>query len=152
MRATSPRGPAARQPIRDWHFDIVLLGMLNEGWQDPDQLGACYCVPPVGSFIEHVTGCSMDRPGRIAGHWGCSWMQDGTRRRSKDEKHRWLCGFTKKGQPEFLGDSPVILPDDHWGLRWLTEAPPGYDPSAAASEESPEARASVSSAPTRLED
>ena len=67
---------------------------------------------------------------------------------------RSTAGFvaSQNGEPAYLGDGPVILPDEHWGLRWLTEAPPGYGPNAATSEEGPEARASVSSVATRLKD
>ena len=133
----------ARQPVKDWHFDIVLLTKLKEGWQEPDQLGACYCVPPIGSFMEHVTGCSVDRPGRIPGHWGAHWQQDGTRRRDEREQHRWLAGYTQKGPPDFLGAGPVILPDQHKALRWLTQAPPGFEPPGSSDEEAPPARASI---------
>ena len=107
--------------MKDWHFDIVLLHRLIEGWQNPDQLGACYVVPPIGSFMEHVTGCSMDRPGRIPGHWGASWQQDGTRKLRDGQEDRWLAGFTAKGPAQWLGAGPVRLPLAHDRLRWLTE-------------------------------
>ena len=119
-----PRAPRP-QPMKDYHFDLVLLRLLIEGWQDPEQLGACYVVPPIGSFIEHVTGCSMDRPGRIPGHWGCKWQQDGTRKNKEGDKDRWLAGFTPKGEPIWLGTREVCLPQDHPRLRWLTEPYPG---------------------------
>ena len=112
--------------MKDYHFDLVLLRLLIEGWQDPEQLGACYVVPPIGSFIEHVTGCSMDRPGRIPGHWGCKWQQDGTRKLKEGDKDRWLAGFTPKGEPIWLGTREVILPQDHAQLRWLTAPYPGF--------------------------
>ena len=133
--------PPTRQPVKDWHFDIVLLQRLVEGWQAEEMLGACYCVPPIGSFVEHVTGCSVDRPGRIPGHWGCKWQQDGTRVRKTGELHRWLAGFTKRGQPEWLGGGPVRLLGDIRKRRWPTEAPPGFDPQAHPAE--PEVGASV---------
>ena len=120
-----PRAPRA-QPMKDYRFDLVLLRLLIEGWQDPEQLGACYVVPPIGSFIEHVTGCSMDRPGRIPGHWGCKWQQDGTRKNKEDDKDRWLAGFTPKGEPIWLGTRAVRLPQDHAQLRWLTAPYPGF--------------------------
>ena len=120
-----PLVPCA-QPVKDYHFDLVLLRLLIEGWQDPEQLGACYVVPPIGSFIEHVTGCSMDRPGRIPGHWGCKWQQDGTRKNKEDDKDRWLAGFTPKGEPIWLGTRAVRLPQDHAQLRWLTAPYPGF--------------------------
>ena len=112
-----------------------------EGWQDPEQLGACYVVPPIGSFIEHATGCSMDRPGRIPGHWGCKWQQDGTRKRRPDEKDRWMAGFTPKGEPVWLGQGPVRLPAERAKLRWLTEPYPGLREEREARAQADEVRA-----------
>eukprot|EP00969_Alexandrium_andersonii_P322104 14231063-Alexandrium_andersonii.AAC.1 len=58
--------------MHDYHIDLIFKRLLIDSrWQEPNQLGACYIVHPIGSFREHVTGCSMDRKGqRIAGLFG----------------------------------------------------------------------------------
>ena len=117
------------QPIEDWHFDIVLKRKLIEGWQDEDQLGACYVVPPVGSFIPHITGCSMDRKGqRIQGMFGLDWCQEGTRKRHEGQVHRKLYKWTKKAG-EQIGRE-VQLPEDLPDLTWRTSLPPSAIPGA----------------------
>lgn len=102
----------------------MLRLLVQENWQATDQLGACYCVPPIGGFIEHETGCSLDRAGRIPSHWGCKWSQAGTRKRKEGEVHRMLCGHTKKGNPEYLHAGYIELPQQQRELRWITEIPP----------------------------
>ena len=109
--------------MKDWHIDIVLKKQLIAGWQEPDQLGACYVVPPVGSFIEHETGCSADRPGRIAGMFGVSWCQEGTRKRGSEQVHRRLAAFSRKGRTQWLCRA-IHLPLSKEELKWRTERPP----------------------------
>ena len=112
------------QPMKDWHIDLVLKKQLIAGWQEPDQLGACYVVPPVGSFIEHETGCSVDRGGRIAGMFGLPWCQEGTRKRSEGQVHRRLAKFPRGwDKVEWLG-FPVHLPAQRDELKWKTQMPP----------------------------
>ena len=109
--------------MKDWHIDIVLKRELIAGWQEPEQLGACYVVPPVGSFIEHETGCSLDRAGRIRGMFGLSWCQEGTRKRGDEQVHRRLAAFSSKGRTQWLCRA-IHLPLDKEQLKWRTERPP----------------------------
>ena len=98
--------------------------MLNGGWQAEDQLGACYVVPPIGSFIPHTTGCSMDRQGqRIAGLFGMDYCQEGTRCRAGGQQHRRLAEFGSAKEPTWLTEA-IRLPEELHELRWLTERPP----------------------------
>ena len=116
------------QPMKDWHIDLILKTKLTEGWQHADELGACYVVPPVGSFIEHETGCSFDRDAtRIEGMWDLDWCQEGTRKRTDKQRHRRLALYTAKGPMRYLTEE-VLLPEDAHIYRWLTEPiPEGMD-------------------------
>ena len=112
------------QPMNDWHIDLILKKMLNKEWQSCDMLGARYVVPPVGSFIEHETGCSDDRDiTRIPGMWGQPWCQEGTRKRTSQQRHRKLAMFTEWGPMRYLTDE-IVLPDEAHLYRWLTERIP----------------------------
>ena len=113
------------QPLRDWHIDLVLKKKFIGGWQERDQLGACYVVPPVGSFIEHETGCSVDRQGRISGMFGLSWCQEGTRKRGAEQVHRRLAAFGWGENIHWLG-LPVHLPAARPELKWRTQRPPTH--------------------------
>lgn len=112
------------QPMKDWHIDLILKKMLNQSWQSSDELGACYVVPPVGSFIEHESGCSKDRDtSRIQGMWDQPWCQEGTRKRTDEQQHRRLAFFTTSGDMRYLTDE-ILLPQNAMAYRWLTEPIP----------------------------
>ena len=112
------------QPMKDWHIDLILKRELTNGWQDMEKLGACYVVPPVGSFIEHESGCSLDRDySRIPGLWDLPWCQEGTRKRGDHQKDRRLAMFTGWEPVRYLTDE-IFLPDDALMYRWLTERIP----------------------------
>ena len=97
--------------------------LLDEKWQFSENLGACYVVPPIGSFLEHQTGCSVGR-GRIAGLWGVEGVQEGTRvTQPATQVPRRLATFGWKKEPDYLS-APFHLPSQLPGLRWLTEPPP----------------------------
>ena len=125
-------GPSAMhvymQPMKDWHIDLILKKMLTESWQSCEELGACYVVPPMGSFIEHESGCSKDRDtSRIQGMWDQPWCQEGTRKRTSEQKHRRLALFTSSGDMRYLTED-IALPEKLPLYRWLTEPiPEGLD-------------------------
>ena len=125
---------APRQPMKDNHIDMVLHRMMFDlGAQEPDKLGACYIYPPIGSFMEHETGCSLDRGGVIKGLWGMRYCQEGTRKRQYYQVHRRLAAFTRRGTDmEWLTDE-IMLPEALESLNWYTAAAPagGTCPSPA---------------------
>jgi hypothetical protein len=110
------QGPKDRR-----HADMVLRDKLCTDWQMPASLGACYCVPPIGGFVTHQSGCDPKR-GRILHMFDEDWAQEGTRPFARWHKQRALCHFSLKGPVQEL--LQVVLPRDTGLYRWITQAPP----------------------------
>ena len=113
------------QKVPDWHVDLLFKKLLvNEDWQNTHMLGACYVVPPIGSFIEHESGCSKDRDvARIPGLWNHAWCQEGTRKRGPHQRHRKLAMFPAQHEPVGYLTDEIVLPDPEF-YKWLTQRPP----------------------------
>ena len=103
---------------------MVLRDKLCTDCQLPAKLGACYCVPPIGGFVTHQSGCDPKR-GRILHMFDEDWAHEGTRPFARWHKDRKLCGFSLRGPAqEFL---QVALPRDTGLYRWITQAPPAVE-------------------------
>ena len=68
-------------PLQPWHFDLALKAWLANKHVNKEHR-ACYIFPPVGNYVQHVSGCDEKRfgPG-TAGRpscWNESWSCRGT--------------------------------------------------------------------------
>ena len=103
---------------------MVLRYQLCTYWQLHARLGACYCVPPIGGFVTHQSGCDPKR-GRILHMFDEEWAQEGTRPFARWHKHRALCHFSLRGLVQQL--LQIVLPRYTAVYRWITQAPPAVE-------------------------
>ncbi len=127
------------------HFDVWLRNELIAASasgmpEDTPRRQASFLWPSVGHFATHRSDCEPSL-GERQSDWGQSYMQSGTRKRTPEEHHRWVCRFTEKGPPAWL--RCVVLPDELPALVFKTLRPPrevaeedwgasGAEPSAAS--------------------
>ena len=107
--------------IAPGHFDLGLLKFLEE---DDCPLRSCYLWPPLGSYVEHVSGCDPKFAAGCPGCWGESFACEGTR--CADDRHhreKYLAAFhPKKGPPRWL-NGPLKIDDPAQDYRWFTLQP-----------------------------
>ena len=102
------------------HWDLGLLKFLENY---TCSLKCCYLWPPLGSYIEHVSGCDPTFAAGRPGCWGESFACEGTR--VADDRHhreKYLAAFRpKKGPPRWLS-GPLKIDDPAKDYRWFTLA------------------------------
>ena len=111
------------------HKDEQMGNMLNHiGREWSAEIGgASYVQKPIGGFMTHISTTSDKKipDKKLHNHFKAPWAQEGTRKLNDDQQHRWVCGFTSKGHPQYLEHGAVELPLRSEELLWRTEPPPG---------------------------
>ena len=106
------------------HWDIVLRDWLvQQNYQHPRKMGACFVWPSTGGFQTHASGCDPKIGDRV-GDWNQSYLQPGVAPRpGKDhERDRWLAYWPEdgKGGAQWLHKMEFDIPYN----IWKTENPP----------------------------
>ena len=104
------------------HIDIYFKWYLEEAVKEPlahDEVFSkcCHVVPPLGNFLEHVSGCTsgVERPG----FWHHDWCVAGT----LSEHPRYLRRFFRKTRAAGAKICDLEFPADT-SLHWKTRKPP----------------------------
>lgn len=133
-------GIPAAQLMAPGHFDLKLIESLRH--DHGEHLRACYLWPPCGGYTVHPSGCDkrLGGPGGRPATWDEPWSCPGLRREEDPhDREKWLCGFTKKGAPQWLQKVDLSVGQElAWRSFWegpaeqhpVPHAPPA-EPSAA---------------------
>jgi len=109
------------QAMPNKHMGFVLAQLAEEC---QDLVGMAYLLPPIGGFFTHPSTTDEGLV-QLSSHFERAWSQEGTRKRTEEQRDRYLCAFTQKGPPKRLHDHPIAFPRDREVLRWKTQKPPG---------------------------
>lgn len=90
-----------------------------------EQSGACYLVPAIGNYTAHVSGCSKEHLTSIRPNgWGDKWTRQGTRKsHDLQERDTWICGWTRKGNTQWLHKIDVPGETLGWRTFWAGAGP-----------------------------
>lgn len=100
------------------HFDLALIDVLMRNIAGArDRWGASYVWPSIGHYVGHISGCEVGLGWRLP-EWEKSWIQEGTRKESREHHHRCVMGFTPSG----LDYGAEIRLEEGFddGLHWKT--------------------------------
>ena len=114
LRDNMPRIPTG-------HWDLGLLKFLEN---DTCSLKGCYLWPPLGSYIEHVSGCDPKFAAGRPGCWRESFACEGTR--VADDRHhreKYFAAFRPKNGPPRWLNGPLKIDDPAKDYRWFTLQP-----------------------------
>ena len=110
----------------DCHTGTLYRRILEKFQHNQDMTGG-YVFPPIGHYYQHVSSTwslKASGAGELPSHWGKHNVVSGASGAGCDGGGRWVAKITKKGEPEWLNNTPYDAAPDRYKLFWRTQAPP----------------------------
>ena len=112
--------------MRLGHFDLSLKHVLVNKEGVRTSIRSCFAYPSVGHYMTKESGVMLNPVDRVAA-WDEKWVQEGTRKETRDDVHRGLYLFATPLRDCTLLRAVPLPEEGDEDLQWLTLWVPGSD-------------------------